>query len=73
MAKTHQLEALKNADRLHAISFGKFYMRVFSTQISQSELKEVFQHWNTSGASDLSHLDVDKIDSRFIELFGKIS
>lgn len=73
MAKTHQLEALKNADRLHAISFGKFYMRVFSTQISQSELKEVFQHWNTSGSSDLSHLDVDKIDSRFIELFGKIS
>ncbi|HCD1652373.1 TPA: toll/interleukin-1 receptor domain-containing protein, partial [Klebsiella pneumoniae] len=64
MAKTHQLEALKNADRLHAISFGKFYMRVFSTQISQTELKEVFQHWNTSGASDLSHLDVDKIDSR---------
>ncbi|HCB2506898.1 TPA: toll/interleukin-1 receptor domain-containing protein, partial [Klebsiella pneumoniae] len=60
MAKTHQLEALKNADRLHAISFGKFYMRVFSTQISQTELKEVFQHWNTSGASDLSHLDVDK-------------
>ncbi|HBR3149707.1 TPA: hypothetical protein L9R60_005480, partial [Klebsiella pneumoniae] len=57
MAKTHQLEALKNADRLHAISFGKFYMRVFSTQISQTELKEVFQHWNTSGASDLSHLD----------------
>ncbi|HDS5296547.1 TPA: toll/interleukin-1 receptor domain-containing protein, partial [Klebsiella quasipneumoniae subsp. similipneumoniae] len=40
MAKTHQLEALKNADRLHAISFGKFYMRVFSTQISQTELKE---------------------------------
>ncbi|HBS6033773.1 TPA: toll/interleukin-1 receptor domain-containing protein, partial [Klebsiella pneumoniae] len=39
MAKTHQLEALKNADRLHAISFGKFYMRVFSTQISQTELK----------------------------------
>ncbi|HAL9606200.1 TPA: toll/interleukin-1 receptor domain-containing protein [Escherichia coli] len=73
MAKTHQLEALKNADRLHAISFGKFYMRVFSTQISQSELKEVFQYWNTSGASDLSHLDVDKIDSRFIELFGKIA
>ncbi|SLY88461.1 Uncharacterised protein [Klebsiella variicola] len=73
MAKTHQLEALKNADRLHAISFGKFYMRVFSTQISQTELKEVFQHWNTSGASDLSHLDVDKIDSRFIELFWKIS
>ncbi|BEO78734.1 MULTISPECIES: toll/interleukin-1 receptor domain-containing protein [Serratia] len=73
MAKTHQLEALKNADRLHAISFGKFYMRVFSTQISQSELKEVFQHWNTSGVSDLSHLDVDKIDSRFMELFGKIS
>lgn len=73
MAKTHQLEALKNADRLHAISFGRFYMRVFSTQISQSELKEVFQHWNTSGSSDLSHLDVDKIDSRFIELFGKVA
>lgn len=73
LAKTHQLEALKNADRLHAISFGKFYMRVFSTQITQAEIKEVFQHWNTAGSSDLSHLDVDKIDSRFVELFGKVA
>lgn len=72
LAKSHQLEALKNADRLHAISFGKFYMRVFSTQITPAEIKEVFQHWNTSGSSDLSHLDVDKIDSRFVELFGKV-
>ncbi|HHA1824480.1 toll/interleukin-1 receptor domain-containing protein [Enterobacter hormaechei] len=73
MAKTHHAEALKNADRLHAISFGKFYMRVFSNQISQSEIKEVFQHWNTSGSSDLAHLDVDKIDSRFAEVFSKIA
>lgn len=73
LAKTHQLEALKNADRLHAISFGKFYMRVFSTKITQAEIKEVFQHWNTAGSSDLSHLDVEKIDSRFVELFGKLS
>jgi len=73
LAKTHQLEALKNADRLHAISFGKFYMRVFSNQITQAEIKEVFQHWNTAGSSDLSHLDVEKIDSRFVELFEKVT
>lgn len=72
LAKGHQLEALKNADRLHAISFGKFYMRVFSTQITSAELKDVFQHWNTSGSSDLSHLDVKKSDSRFVELFSKV-
>lgn len=73
LAKTYQLEAQKNADRLHAISFGKFYMRVFSKQITQSEVKEVFQHWNTAGSSDLSHLDVDKIDSRLFELFEKVA
>lgn len=73
LAKAHQLEALKNADRLHAISFGKFYMRVFSTQITPAEIKEVFQHWNTSGSSDLYHLDVEKIDSRFAELFSKVT
>jgi len=73
MAKTHYIEALKNADRLHAISFGKFYMRVFSKQITQEEIKEVFQHWNTSGTNDLTHLDVDKIDSRVVEIFNKIS
>lgn len=73
LAKTHQSESLKNADRLHAISFGKFYMRVFSTKITQAEVKEVFQHWNTSGSANLSHLDVDKIDSRVFELFGKIA
>ncbi|WP_367144497.1 toll/interleukin-1 receptor domain-containing protein [Pantoea stewartii] len=73
MAKTHYIEALKNADRLHAISFGKFYMRVFSKQITSEEIKEVFQHWNTSGTNDLTHLDVDKIDSRVVEIFNKIS
>lgn len=73
LAKAHQLEALKNADRLHAISFSKFYMRVFSTQLTPAEIKEVFQHWNTSGSSDLSHLDVEKIDSRFAELFSKVA
>lgn len=73
LAKTHQLEALKNADRLHAISFGKFYMRVFGEEVSRTEVKEVFQHWNTAGSSDLSHLDVDKVDSRILEMFAKVA
>lgn len=73
LAKSYQLDALKNADRVHAISFGRFYMKVFASQVTPAEVKEVFQHWNTAGSSNLASLNVDKIDSRLVELVSKLA
>jgi len=44
-------EALKNADRRHAINFGKFYLQSYGASASWNEVKEAFEHWNIDGKS----------------------
>jgi hypothetical protein len=47
LGKSFINEALRNADRIHAIAFGKFYLQAFGNRISSpEEIKEVFQNWN---------------------------
>jgi len=67
LGKSYMSEALKNADRIHAISFGKFYLRAFSEKADWSELKEVFQHWNIDKNSAFSALDTNQFDPKFAE------
>ena len=71
LGKSHMNESLKSADRIHAISFGKFYLRVFSNRANWQELKEVFQHWNIDKNSSFSTLDADKFDPKFLEVLAK--
>lgn len=39
-------ESLKNADRRHAINFGKFYLEAYGASAEWSEVKQAFEHWN---------------------------
>jgi len=48
LATAYRTESLTNADRIHAISFGKFYLQIFGDKVEPTEMKEVFQHWNVS-------------------------
>ncbi len=62
-------EALKNADRRHAINFGKFYLRSFGASADWSEVKEAFEHWNITqenaftnrGAKAASRTDLEDL------------
>ena len=70
-------ESLKIADRIHAISFGKFYLQVFNDKINPDEIKEIFRDWNINNQmnnfSNQSSSDYDpKIIERSIELIDKI-
>lgn len=67
LGKSYMTEALKNADRGHAISFGRFYLRAFGVDASWTELKEVFQHWNIDKNSSFSVLDSNQFDPKFLE------
>lgn len=67
LAKSYMTESLKNADRIHAISFGKFFLQAFGDNVDTKEVKEVFQHWNISNTSSFSTLDADKFDPKIIE------
>jgi tetratricopeptide (TPR) repeat protein len=60
-------ESLKNADRIHAISFGKFYLQAFGNDAQQGDIKEVFQHWNISGKNSFSAQNVDAIEPKILE------
>lgn len=44
-------EALKNADRQHAINFGKFYLESYGAAADWSQVKEAFEHWNITGSN----------------------
>ncbi len=51
LGKSFMVEALRNADRRHAISFGEFYLRAHGSAVDWAEVKEAFQHWNIDKGS----------------------
>jgi hypothetical protein len=60
LGKAFMVEALRNSDRIHAISFGEFYLHAFPDKLEWSELKDAFQHWNIDkGSAFLSQQAVD--------------
>jgi len=73
LGKTYMNESLKNADRIHAISFGKFYLQVYGSDIKQEELREVFKDWNTNQESAFLKLDSKDIDPKILESILKLA
>ena len=60
-------ESLKNSDRIHAISFGKFYLQAFGNDATPEEVKDVFQHWNISSDNSFSGLNAEMIEPNILE------
>jgi hypothetical protein len=50
-SSSYMREALKNADRRHAINFGKFYLESFGAAAEWAQVKEAFEHWNITGSN----------------------
>lgn len=68
LGKTFMNEALRNGDRVHAISFGKFYLQAFGERItSPEEIKDVFQNWNIDKDSSFQKLNADTYDPKFTD------
>lgn len=73
LGKSYINEALKNADRSHAISFGKFYLDAYGSKAKWEDLKEAFQYWNINNESSFSKLDTNQFDPKFVELVVELS
>jgi hypothetical protein len=67
LGKSYMNESLKNSDRLHAISFGKFYLQAYGDVAQPEDVKDVFQHWNIDKDSSFSDLKTDNFDPRIFE------
>jgi hypothetical protein len=60
LGKSFMVEALRNSDRIHAISFGEFYLRAFPDKLEWTQVKDAFQHWNIDkGSSFLGQSPAD--------------
>ena len=51
LGKSFMVESVRNADRIHAMSFGDFYLHAFGEKAEWVDLKEAFQHWNVDRGS----------------------
>lgn len=67
LGRSYANESLKSTDRIHAIMFGKFYIKAFGATTNWSEIKEAFQHWNIDRASSFASIDVASFDPRLVE------
>lgn len=56
-SSSYMQEALKNADRRHAINFGKFYLESYGAAADWSQVKEAFEHWNISSTNAFSRTE----------------
>lgn len=73
LGKSYMSEALKSADRIHAISFGRFYLRAYGLKTNWIELKEVFQNWNIDRPSSFASLETSQFDPKFVEAVVEVA
>lgn len=50
MAANYMSEALRTADRVHAIKFGQFYVETYGAAATWEQVKETFSNWNSGGS-----------------------
>ena len=67
LGKSYMNESLKNSDRLHAITFGKFYLQAYGDVVCPEDVKDVFQHWNIDKDSAFKELGANSFDPKFLE------
>lgn len=67
LAKSYMSESLKISDRIHAISFGKFYLQVFNQQINPGEIKEIFRDWNINNQTNNFTTQTEDYDPKLLD------
>lgn len=66
LGKSLMVESIRNGDRIHAISFGKFYIQAYGKQASRQEIREVLGEWNIDKGSSFHTQDAKEIDPNII-------
>lgn len=62
LGKSFMVESIRNGDRIHAISFGKFYIKAYGRVASRQEIREVLSNWNIDNGSSFHTQDSKEID-----------
>ena len=62
LGKSFMVEAIRCADRAHAIGLGRLYLKLFKGKFKWEELRDVLQSWNIDNGSAFINLDAKDID-----------
>lgn len=73
LGKSFMVEALRNADRRHAISFGEFYLRAHGSAVDWAEVKDAFQHWNIDKGSQFIGQQAADLDPQLFAMAVEIA
>lgn len=62
LGKSFMVEAIRCADRAHAIGLGRLYLKLFKGKFKWEELRDVLQSWNIDNGSAFINLDAKDIE-----------
>lgn len=67
LGKSFMVEAIRNSDRIHAISFGEFYLNAYGKVATRDEVREVFGNWNIDNGSSFISQSAKDYDPQILE------
>lgn len=67
LGNAYMHESLKRSDRMHAINFGKFYLEVYGNNVSQSDMKAIFENWNLNSDSAFTKVETSNFEPKIVE------
>ena len=62
LGKSFMVEAIRCADRAHAIGLGRLYLSLYKSRFKWDELKDVLKSWNIDSGSAFISLDAKDIE-----------
>lgn len=69
LAKSFMVEAIRCSDRIHAISFGKFFLDAYGSEASREEVLQAFSSWNIdNGSTSFRNQSGDDYDPKLAEI-----
>lgn len=73
LAKSFMVEAIRCSDRIHAISFGKFFLDAYGTEASREEVLKAFSSWNIdNGGSSFRNQSGEDYDPKIAEIISML-
>lgn len=67
LGKSFMVEAIRNSDRIHAISFGEFFLNAYGNVATREEVRDVFGNWNIDNGSSFITQSPKDYDPQIIE------
>ncbi|MGL6001595.1 MAG: hypothetical protein ACRCZ4_05765, partial [Plesiomonas sp.] len=72
VANAYMHESLKRSDRMHAINFGKLYLEVYGNDVSQTDMKAIFENWNLESDSAFTKVQATNFEPKVVEQVTQI-